>query len=100
MQKKFSPGCTAGRGRLKLQEIGGSLSEDHRPRLSDLISKSAGKLRPIVWVGIGLATFQQLVGINVVFYYGAVLCRPWVSLKTMHCSSTCCPARSVSAPAW
>ena len=28
---------------------------------------------PIVWVGIGLATFQQLVGINVVFYYGAVL---------------------------
>ena len=28
---------------------------------------------PIVWIGIGLATFQQLVGINVVFYYGAVL---------------------------
>src|SRR5690606_30172655 len=27
----------------------------------------------IVWVGVGLATFQQLVGINVVFYYGAVL---------------------------
>ena len=24
-------------------------------------------------MGIGLATFQQLVGINVVFYYGAVL---------------------------
>ncbi len=30
-------------------------------------------MRKIVWVGIGLATFQQLVGINVVFYYGAVL---------------------------
>ena len=30
-------------------------------------------LRPIVWIGIGLAVFQQLVGINVVFYYGAVL---------------------------
>jgi MFS family permease len=30
-------------------------------------------VRPIVWVGIGLATFQQLVGINIVFYYGAVL---------------------------
>jgi len=59
--------------RLKLQEIGNSLSEDHHPRLSDLISKATGKLRPIVWVGIGLATFQQLVGINVVFYYGAVL---------------------------
>jgi SP family sugar:H+ symporter-like MFS transporter len=58
---------------LKLREIGDSLSEDHRPRLSDLVSKATGKLRPIVWVGIGLATFQQLVGINVVFYYGAVL---------------------------
>ncbi len=57
----------------KLQEIGDTLSEDHRPRLSDLVSKATGKLRPIVWVGIGLATFQQLVGINVVFYYGAVL---------------------------
>src|SRR5690606_29252714 len=31
------------------------------------------RIRKIVWVGIGLATFQQLVGINVVFYYGAVL---------------------------
>ena len=58
---------------LKLKEIGDSLSADHRPRLADLVSKATGKLRPIVWVGIGLATFQQLVGINVVFYYGAVL---------------------------
>ena len=30
-------------------------------------------MRKIVWIGIGLASFQQLVGINVVFYYGAVL---------------------------
>ncbi|MET0807407.1 MAG: sugar porter family MFS transporter [Pseudoxanthomonas sp.] len=58
---------------LKLREIADSLSEDHRPRLSDLVNKATGKLRPIVWVGVGLATFQQLVGINVVFYYGAVL---------------------------
>ncbi len=58
----------------KLTEIDASLSQDHhRPQLSDLISKVTGKIRPIVWVGIGLATFQQLVGINVVFYYGAVL---------------------------
>ncbi|WP_019397893.1 MFS transporter, partial [Pseudoxanthomonas sp. GW2] len=55
-------------------EIDASLASDHhRPRLSDLVSKATGKVRPIVWVGIGLATFQQLVGINVVFYYGAVL---------------------------
>ncbi|MFC3549884.1 sugar porter family MFS transporter [Lysobacter cavernae] len=56
-----------------LGEIGASLSQDHRPRLSDLVNKATGKIRPIVWIGIGLATFQQLVGINVVFYYGAVL---------------------------
>ncbi len=61
-------------GGRKLVEIEASLAADHhRPRLSDLISKATGKIRPIVWVGIGLATFQQLVGINVVFYYGAVL---------------------------
>lgn len=58
----------------KLVEIEASLAQDHhRPRLSDLIDKPSGKVRRIVWVGIGLATFQQLVGINVVFYYGAVL---------------------------
>jgi SP family sugar:H+ symporter-like MFS transporter len=64
----------AATGASKLTEIQASLAADHHaPRLSDLISKSTGKIRPIVWVGIGLATFQQLVGINVVFYYGAVL---------------------------
>ena len=57
----------------KLAEIKQSLASDHQPRLSDLKEKATGKIRPIVWVGIGLATFQQLVGINVVFYYGAVL---------------------------
>lgn len=30
-------------------------------------------LKPIVWVGLTLAAFQQFVGINVVFYYGSVL---------------------------
>jgi MFS transporter, SP family, sugar:H+ symporter len=60
--------------RRKIAEIDASLSRDHhRPRLSDLISATTGRVRPIVWVGIGLATFQQLVGINIVFYYGAVL---------------------------
>jgi len=57
----------------KVGEIEESLASDHRPRLSDLINKTTGKIRPIVWAGIGLAVFQQLVGINVVFYYGAVL---------------------------
>jgi SP family sugar:H+ symporter-like MFS transporter len=54
-------------------DIRRSLNTDHAPRLSDLTDRKTGRLRSIVWVGIGLATFQQLVGINVVFYYGAVL---------------------------
>ncbi|MGF1454945.1 MAG: sugar porter family MFS transporter [Alphaproteobacteria bacterium] len=58
----------------KATEIDASLAQDHhRPRLSDLFVEGTGRLRTIVWVGIGLASFQQLVGINVVFYYGAVL---------------------------
>lgn len=58
----------------KIKEIDASLAADHhRPQLSDLIDRSTGKVRKIVWAGIGLAVFQQLVGINVVFYYGAVL---------------------------
>lgn len=58
----------------KVSEIEDSLAQDHhQPKLSDVLDKTTKKIRPIVWVGIGLATFQQLVGINVVFYYGAVL---------------------------
>jgi sugar porter (SP) family MFS transporter len=58
----------------KLAEIDQSLAVDHhRPRLRDLIDPDTRRLRKLAWVGIGLATFQQLVGINVVFYYGAVL---------------------------
>jgi SP family sugar:H+ symporter-like MFS transporter len=57
----------------KLIEIEASLSDDRKPQLKDLIDKSSGKLKSIVWIGIGLAALQQLVGINVVFYYGAVL---------------------------
>ena len=58
----------------KLNDIDNSLAQDHhRPRFSDLIDKQTGRVRKLVWVGIGLAVFQQLVGINVVFYYGAVL---------------------------
>lgn len=58
----------------KLREIKRSLArEEHKPRFTDLWDTVTKKVKPIVWVGIGLATFQQLVGINVVFYYGAVL---------------------------
>lgn len=55
----------------KLSEIKASFS-DHKPRLSDVLAKGT-VLRPIVWAGILIAVFQQLVGINVIFYYGATL---------------------------
>jgi SP family sugar:H+ symporter-like MFS transporter len=61
----------------KVEEIRGSFSADHRPRLSDVLAPAGTKgflgMRPIVWAGIMLAVFQQLVGINVIFYYGATL---------------------------
>lgn len=57
----------------KAQEVRASLTQDHKPRFADLFDKAKGRVRPIVWVGVMLAAFQQLVGINVVFYYGATL---------------------------
>jgi MFS transporter, SP family, sugar:H+ symporter len=63
--------------RAKFDEIRSTFSVDHRPRLSDVLTPSGGRgflgVRFIVWVGIMLAVFQQLVGINVIFYYGATL---------------------------
>jgi SP family sugar:H+ symporter-like MFS transporter len=69
LEKLYGPADAA----AKLADIDASMSEGHKPRMRDLINKATGKVRPIVWVGIGLAVFQQFVGINVVFYYGAVL---------------------------
>jgi SP family sugar:H+ symporter-like MFS transporter len=61
----------------KVAEIQASFAKDHRPRLSDVLTPAGGRgflgVRSIVWVGIMLAVFQQLVGINVIFYYGATL---------------------------
>lgn len=50
--------------------------KNERPsKFSDLLETIAGKRRvtPIVWAGLGLAVLQQLVGINVIFYYGTML---------------------------
>ncbi|MGY2736397.1 SP family sugar:H+ symporter-like MFS transporter [Sphingomonas sp. UYP23] len=64
-------------GALTLGEIQASFSKDHRPRLSDVLTPAGGRgflgLRSVVWAGLLLAVFQQLVGINVIFYYGATL---------------------------
>ena len=59
--------------RRKVIEIRDSLAKDHKPKLADLLDPISRKVRPIVWAGLILAVFQQLVGINIVFYYGAVL---------------------------
>ena len=59
--------------KAKEREIYDSLASDHHaPSLRDVVDRRIG-LKRLVWVGVALATFQQLVGINVVFYYGAVL---------------------------
>lgn len=57
----------------KVAEIAASMGS--RPRISDLWDSVKKRVKPIVWVGIGLGALQQLVGINVIFYYGAVLWR-------------------------
>jgi SP family sugar:H+ symporter-like MFS transporter len=56
----------------KYKEISDTIAVDHRPSLKDIFDPNGG-IRPIVWFGIGLAAFQQFVGINIIFYYGAVL---------------------------
>lgn len=60
-------------GARKVAEIRASLNADHKPRLSDVLDPVSRKVRPILWAGLILAVFQQLVGINIVFYYGATL---------------------------
>jgi sugar porter (SP) family MFS transporter len=56
----------------KLAEIRATVGAERLPRLSDL-RRPGGGLLPIVWIGIALSLFQQLVGINVIFYYSSVL---------------------------
>jgi SP family sugar:H+ symporter-like MFS transporter len=57
----------------KVGEIRASFSKDHRPSFKDVTGKAV--FRPIVWAGLVLATFQQFVGINIIFYYGETLWR-------------------------
>jgi SP family sugar:H+ symporter-like MFS transporter len=57
----------------KLADIRSTLEEKRRPKLKDVIMKHTGRIHPLVWVGIGLASLQQFTGINVVFYYGGTL---------------------------
>ncbi|MFE0378965.1 sugar porter family MFS transporter [Streptomyces inhibens] len=56
----------------RITEIQEGMRREHKPRFKDLLGSKMGFL-PIVWVGIGLSVFQQLVGINVAFYYSSAL---------------------------
>jgi sugar porter (SP) family MFS transporter len=58
----------------KVREIAATLQERHKATLRDLAGPRFGLL-PLVWVGILLSLFQQLVGINVIFYYSTTLWR-------------------------
>ncbi|MEU1085767.1 sugar porter family MFS transporter [Streptomyces sp. NPDC005576] len=56
----------------RVTEIETAMHREHKSSFKDLLGSRFGFL-PIVWVGIGLSVFQQLVGINVAFYYSATL---------------------------
>ncbi|MFE6160416.1 sugar porter family MFS transporter [Streptomyces sp. NPDC056486] len=59
----------------RVAEIEHGMRSEHKSSFKDLLGK-VGFL-PIVWIGIGLSVFQQLVGINVIFYYSNQL---WQSI--------------------
>jgi MFS transporter, SP family, sugar:H+ symporter len=56
----------------QIAEIRNTLVSNGRVRLLDL-RDDAGRILPVVWIGVGLSALQQLVGINSIFYYGATL---------------------------
>ncbi|MFE6997637.1 sugar porter family MFS transporter [Microbacterium sp. NPDC057659] len=57
-----------------MNELTSAIETDRRNAGVSLRGKALG-LQPIVWVGIILSTFQQFVGINVIFYYSTTLWR-------------------------
>ncbi|GAB3735518.1 sugar porter family MFS transporter [Nocardiopsis nanhaiensis] len=55
----------------RIGEIQTALGSEVRPKLRDLTGRYG--LLPIVWIGMAVSAFQQLVGINVIFYYSSSL---------------------------
>ncbi|CAM5593346.1 sugar transporter [Streptomyces avidinii] len=56
----------------RVREIDRAIHSEQKSSFKDLLGGGFGFL-PIVWIGIGLSVFQQLVGINVIFYYSSSL---------------------------
>jgi SP family sugar:H+ symporter-like MFS transporter len=59
----------------EVETIQASFKNKKQPKFIDLLEIIDGRERisPILWAGLGLAILQQLVGINVIFYYGTML---------------------------
>ncbi|GAB3488944.1 sugar porter family MFS transporter [Nocardiopsis coralliicola] len=66
----------------RIAEIRTALGSEVKPRLRDL--RGPFLLLPTVWIGMAISAFQQLVGINVIFYYSASL---WQSVGVDESSS-------------
>ncbi|AWT52968.1 sugar porter family MFS transporter [Mycolicibacterium smegmatis] len=58
--------------RRKVDQITDSLRSERHSSLSHLRGRSFG-LRRVVWIGIWISIFQQLNGINIIFYYSTTL---------------------------
>jgi SP family sugar:H+ symporter-like MFS transporter len=57
---------------ITISRIQRSIEREKPPSWRDL-RDGAGKVYPIVYVGLALSVFQQFVGINVIFYYSNIL---------------------------
>ena len=54
----------------EIDEIKDAAKSERSSKLGDLFH---GRLRPLLWIGLGLAIFQQFVGINTVIYYAPTI---------------------------
>ena len=81
-----------GDGDRLVRQVEQTLEAERRPRLSDLIIPDTRRIAPVLWVGIGLAAFQQFVGINIIFYFGEILWKAAVHPNSGLCALTCSPA--------
>ena len=59
-------------GPAEIDAIRATFAQATKPRWRDLLGGD-GRILPVVWIGIVLSCLQQLVGINVIFYYGSTL---------------------------
>jgi MFS transporter, SP family, sugar:H+ symporter len=68
VMRRFDPAV----GPAQIDLIRATFAQPATPGWRDLLGPD-GRILPIVWIGIALSCLQQLVGINVIFYYGTTL---------------------------